>query len=243
VRASAKVEVARRGSRDMVVDARSEPPMSIRCTPGRILVVGSAAAPVGGDELEIDVIVGPGATARFGTAAATVVWPGPGGAASSQRTRIVVAENGHVEWRPEPMVSVAGSVHRTRTDVDLSATATAWIVEETSLGRSGECSGRLDLELRVTRDGTPLVHHVEHLGPDVPGWGSAVHVGPARHLLTGLMVGPLAGDPLAIVADHLRGASAARLPIAADVTMVMVVSPDRPTAHTLLRTVCPDLSG
>lgn len=214
--------------------------MSIRCTPDRILVVSSAAAPVGGDELAIDVVVGPGATALLGTAAATVVWPGPRGAASSQRTRIVVGDGGHVEWRPEPMVSVIGSVHRTRTDVELIGTATAWVVEETSLGRSGECSGRLDVELRVTRDNAPLVHHVEQLGPDVPGWGSAVHVSSARHLVTGVVVGSPAGDPLTIVADRLGGASAARFPVAPDVAVMVVVAPDRPTAHTLLRTVCPD---
>jgi hypothetical protein len=88
----------------------------------------------------------------------------------------------------------------------------------------------------VLRDAELLVHHVEHLGPTVPGWGSAVHVGSARHLVTGVVVGPPAGDPLAIVAERLVGASAARFPIASDVAVVMVVAPDRPTAHTLLRT-------
>ena len=60
-----------------MVDARSEPPLAVRQTADRILLVGSAAAPVGGDEIEIDVVVGPGACAAIGSVAATSIFPGP----------------------------------------------------------------------------------------------------------------------------------------------------------------------
>ena len=58
VRASARVEVARRDGRDVLVDVRSEPPLAVRVAGDRVLLVGAAAAPVGGDELTLDVVVG-----------------------------------------------------------------------------------------------------------------------------------------------------------------------------------------
>jgi len=236
VRARARLEVARRGDRDVLVDVRSDPPMSIRSTPGRILVVGSAAAPVGGDELELDVVVGPGATAEVGTAAATMVWPGPAGECSVQTTRIRVGAAGSLVWHPEPVVSVAGSRHRSVLQVDLAADARVDVLEEISLGRTGESSGRLDLEVRIGRCGQVVVHHVERLGPDVAGWGSAVHMGPARHVLSGVVVGEPAGPPATLVRDPMGGGvAAAWMPMASDVATVLVVAPDRPAAHAALR--------
>lgn len=253
MRASAHLEVARRAGADVLVEARSEPPFAVRATPDRILVVGSSAAPVGGDDLRLDVLVGPNARALIGTAAATVVWPGPvrgpdgtGSARSPWSTtsnRLVVGAGGHLVWAPEPMVSVVGSRHRASTSVMLDGSATARIVEEVSLGRSGEPSGRLDLELRVERDGVPLVHHTERLGPDVPGWGSVVHIGAARHVLTMVEVGVAPGSVGVAVGgnDGLPDDTAvARLLVATDVVVTLAVGPDRPTT---LRSICGDRPG
>ncbi len=77
MRAAARVEVARRDGRDVLVDVRSEPPLALRRVGDRVLLVGSAAAPVGGDELALDVVVGPGARLSLGSVAATMAWPSP----------------------------------------------------------------------------------------------------------------------------------------------------------------------
>lgn len=212
--------------------------MSIRATPGRILVVGSAAAPVGGDHLDLEIVVGSGASADVGTAAATMVWPGPAGERSVQTTRIAVGEQGSIVWRPEPVVSVSGSRHRSVLRVDLASAARADLLEEVSLGRSGEPSGHLDLEVRVVRCGQVVVHHVERLGPEVPGWGGAVHVGPGRHVLSGVVVGSAVGTSATLLRDPMgTGVAAAWLPIAADVAVLLVVAPDRPAAHDALRSL------
>ena len=94
VRATARIEVARRDGRDVLVDARSEPPLAVRATADRVLLVGSAAAPVGGDELALDVVVGAGATLSLGTAAATLAWPGATGRPSTQTVDVSVAAGG-----------------------------------------------------------------------------------------------------------------------------------------------------
>jgi urease accessory protein len=238
VRASARVEVVRRDGRDVLINARSEPPFAIRRTGDRIVLVGSAAAPVGGDILDIDVIVGAGASAEIGTVAATSIWPGPCGDRSLIRTMVTLGEGAQLVWWPEPLVSIVDSDHRSSTHVDLENGARCTILEEVSLGRSGQESGRLELDLRVQRDGHPILHHTERFGPDELGAGSAVGVGNARHVISGVVVGGDAGEPVTIM-DQGGGAHGAWLPVAADAAMVLVVAPDRPVALDLLARLRP----
>ncbi len=237
MRASARLEVVRRDGRNVLVDARSEPPFAVRRAGDRILFVGSAAAPVGGDELEIDVAIRAGASAMIGTVAATSVWPGPHGDRSSIRTTMSVGAGARLTWWPEPVVSIVDSNHRSSTQVSLEDGAHCTIVEEVSLGRSGQAPGTLELEIRVERDGRPIVHHTERFGPFEPGAGSAVGVGAARHVISGVVVGPDAGDPLTVVGRSDQsggGAHGAWLPVGPDAAMVLVVAPDRPAALQLL---------
>ncbi|MGA9276115.1 urease accessory protein UreD, partial [Ilumatobacter sp.] len=153
------------------------------------MLAASAAAPLGGDELTLDIDVGAGAHASVGTVASTIVLPGPDASPSSMRTRCAVAAGAHLDWRGEPTVSVRGSDHTITTTVELDASATCRIVEEVALGRTDEVSGRLRLVLRVGRAGAVLVQHAESFGPDVAGAGSLVSVGAARHVLSAIHVG------------------------------------------------------
>lgn len=206
--------------------AHSEPPFSIRECAGRIFIAASAAAPVGGDELSMSIAVLDGAHADVGTVASTIVLPGPSGEPSTMTTTCVVGMDAHLTWVGEPTVSVAGSDHTVETLVELDATATCRIVEEVSLGRSGEPSGRLRLVVRVERDGHPLVHHDETFGPDAPGAGSVVSTGGARHVLSEVLVGVEVGESRVVTVGDTR---AAWLPMADDVAMILAVGPDRPS--------------
>lgn len=239
VKATASLSVDVIDGRSFVNDVRSEPPFAIRQAGGRFLIVGTAAAPVRGDILELSVDVAPGATADVGTVAATMVWPGPDPttvAPSRLTTRIRVGAGAHLVWRPEPTVSVEGSDHIARTLIDLAEGATCEFVEEYSLGRSGESAGRLATELRVVRDGRALVHHGECFGPSQPGAGSVASVAYARHVLAAVFVGPLAGESTVELADPARpgGLACAWLPVAADVGVALAAGPDRPTVLAAL---------
>jgi urease accessory protein len=236
VKAAARVEVARRDGRDVLVDARSEPPLAIRATPDRVLLVGSAAAPVGGDELALDVVVGPGATLALGTAAATLAWPGPTGRPSSQTVHADVGPGGVLRWEPEPLVAVAGCRHRSTTTVALAIDAVAWIVDEVALGRTGEPPGHVTLTWRIERAGRVLLHHEERLGPDVPGWGSAVTAGQHRHLLAAIAVGRPAPAAVPLVTDDV---AAAVLTVDADAWVVLAAAVSRPVARQALATLVP----
>ncbi len=236
MKASAKVGVVRCGGRDVVVDQRSSAPFSVRQCGGRILLASSAAAPVGGDELELTVEVGPGARAAIGSVAAGMVWPGVGGEASSMRTECEVGTGAHLDLWLEPTISVAGSRHRTATTVRLDGDATCRVVEESVLGRRDEASGRLDVSLRCERRGRPLLHHDESFGPDVAGAWSSVSIGAARHVLSAVLVGGDAGQPqVRVEADR----AAAWLPVAADAVVVMAIGRNRPSVMELLPALNP----
>jgi urease accessory protein len=189
-------------------------------------VAASAAAPVGGDELSLSIAVLAGVHAEVGAVASTIVLPGPTAAPSTMSTQCTVGMDAHLDWIGEPTVSVAGSDHTITTTVDLDESSTCRVVEEVSLGRTNEVSGRLRLVLRVVRGGRPLVHHEETFGPDVPGAGSVVSTGTARHVLSEVLVGVDAGTPRVSVTGACR---AAWLPVAADVVMILAVGADRPS--------------
>ncbi|MEM1332557.1 MAG: urease accessory protein UreD [Actinomycetota bacterium] len=229
-----------------IVDARCEPPFLVRRSGERVVFAASAAAPVGGDDLTLHVGIDPGAWAKVGTVGATMLLPGAAGRSSTMTTEIDVGCDARLDWWPEPTVSVHRSDHRAATLVRLDSTAQATVVEEFVLGRTGEAPGRLSTSLRVEVDGVVRVHHGEMFGPDVPGWGSVVSVGAARHVLTAVVVDP-AGlgstdvDSVAPVAvgdgpdvfdevARVGGVAAARLPIDPCTCAVLVVADDRPAA-------------
>ncbi len=224
----------------MLATVRSEPPFSIRACGDRVLIVGSSAAPVGGDRLSFDVVVGEFAHLNLATSAATMVLPGPTGERSTMSTTCRIRDGAHLDWRPEPTVSVRGSDHVVVTDVDLHRSATCRLIDEVSLGRSGEPSGALELRLRVERDGRTLLHHTERFGHDIAGAGSVVGVGAAHHVCSSVIVGVDAGRSRTHVDGSVAGAW---LPIADDAVAVLAVGPDRPAVLDLLRTLAPELTS
>lgn len=173
--------------------------------------------------------VGPDARADVGTVAATIVWPGPEGAASSQRITCDVGAGGHLELAPEPVIAVVGARHSAVTRVRLAGTATCRVVEEIALGRTGEPTGEIGISLRVERDGRPLVHHDEWFGTEHST--TSVSVGGGRHVLTSVIVGPAATAATSVVRPTAAGAW---LPVAEDAGIVVVVAADRPEAQRLL---------
>jgi urease accessory protein len=236
LKGTARLVVDRSGATDMY----SEPPFAIRRSGGRYIVVGSAAAPVGGDELSLCIDVVDGATAHVTTAAATMLWPAPTGmVASTLTTTLNVGANSCLVWSPEPSVSVVGSQHVAHTSVFLASGASCMIVEEIALGRHAELPGSVDAVLRVERDGAVLVHHGELYGIGSGGWGNAVGTGDARHVFTAVLVGM--GEVSESRTYMSPTLSAAWLPIAHDAAMVLAVGPDRPTVRSCLDHLAPEL--
>ena len=231
MKASATIDVERSRDRDVVVNRRSTSPFSVRQCGDRILLASSAAAPVGGDELELNIAVGAGATAAVGSVSASMVWPSPDQAWSYSATKCTVAHGGHLELHLEPTISVAKSRHRATTTIELAHDATCSVVEELVLGRTNEPSGHIDLSVRVVRDGVPLIHHSEAFGPEVAGALSSVSTGAARFVTMALVVGDASGDSsTSVKADE----AVAWLRLADDAVMVLAVSHERLPVDGLL---------
>jgi len=167
---------------------RSEPPLVLRATPGAVYLVGGAGGPLGGDRLSLDITVGPGATLAIRSAAASVAQPGRG--PSVVNVTASVAEDGRLEWAPEPIIAARGCRHHMTTVLSLAAGASVLWREEIVLGRHGDTPGSVASRFRADLDRRPLLCHEVALGPDQPHACSPAIVGPARAVGSVVVVDP-----------------------------------------------------
>ena len=250
MRAHARIEAARdeRSGCTRIIRLRSDPPLVLRPThvegprpPGswdlsgrstaRVSLVAGAAGPLGGDHLQLDLVVGPGATLVVRGVAASLLLPGTHGEPSSSETTMRVAEAGTLVWLPQQLIAARGCDHTTSTRVTLDAGARLLAREEVLFGRHGEEPGCLRQHLRVILAGQPLLDQELSVGVWAPGWdGPAITGGHHAHG-TLLTVDPTRqpGD-----ATNLPAAcpDVAVLRLAGPAVLVTALAPD---AHTLRR--------
>lgn len=201
---------------------RSEAPLVLRETAGAVYLVGGAGGPLGGDDLALDVDVGPGAVLTIRTAAASVALPGP--APSSVRVTARVAEGGRLEWLPEPVVAARGCRHHMETVVTLATRARLVWWEQIVLGRHREASGSILSRFSADVAGRPLLRHELALGPGHPAAGSTAVVGEARAVGSVLLVDPRWTTDLPPAAT--LGATAALLPLTGPALQVVALAGD-----------------
>ena len=224
-RACLTVELDARGH-SVVRRLRSAAPL--RLVPGRrardatVRLVNSAAAPLGGDDLELTVLVGPGATLTLAGVAATLALPGSRAEPSRFAVRIELAERATARYLPEPTVITARAWHESCLHAELAAGATLRCREVLVLGRAGERPGRLSSSVSVLRAGRPLLRQRLEIGdPDLDA--SAAHLAGRRVLATEI----LADDrqPPAAGGDWWS-----RTPLAAGGSLVTALADDAVTA-------------
>lgn len=183
--------------------------MSARATAlDTVHLVGTAATPVGGDELDIEIRVAAGARLRLRTVAATVALPGRETSLSRAHWRLTVGPGGYLDFAPEPTVVADGAEHHARTTVDLAADARLHLAEHVQIGRTGEDEGRWRGDLIADRGGLPLLRHRLELG--------------AGATTDDLLTAPRALVSILRVPDDTAartGGSAALLPLAAGGTL------------------------
>jgi urease accessory protein len=156
---------------DVLIAAHPDRPATIECRgalagrrtgPDTVHLLSAAAGPLGGDTIDLRVIVGQGARLRLCSVAATIVLPGIHGPSSCVRWSIDVA--GELEIDPQPTLVAARSNHTTQTRLKLTETATVRIHERVQIGRSGEREGFWSGALHADIDGVPLLRHRIELG-------------------------------------------------------------------------------
>ncbi len=168
----------------------SQTPLLWRVTPDAVYLVGGAAGPIGGDELSIDLEIGPGATLAVASTAAMIALPGRDSAPSTLRVRVRVRTGGTLKWLPEPTVGAFGCRHRVTTLIDLGVDSRLTWREELIAGRWGEESGSVSSSLRIEVQGRPLLHQSLGIGPDAPEWTSPAVVGTHRAVGSMVIVDP-----------------------------------------------------
>ena len=190
--AHATVGAERVGERTCCTTLRSAPPISLRTTPDGLYLVGSAAGPVGGDDVRLDIDVAAGADLDVRTVAAGLTYPSAHRHRSRFDVTATVAAGATLRWRPEPTVLVAGCDHRTAATVRLAEGAALVWRDEVVLGRHGEPSGSLLQRLRIDVAGRPLLRNDLALGPAWPGAEGPAGAGAARAVGTLVVVGEAA---------------------------------------------------
>lgn len=205
------------GGRTRLTRLRSDGPLALRESGGAVYLVGAGAGPLGGDDLELSVEVGPGARLEIRSAAASLLLPGRGGAPSRLAVRAQVGAGARLVFAPEPSIAAAGCDHRAYADVRLEEGAELDWQEEILLGRYGERPGRLLSRVDVTAGGRPLLRHELRVDDDA---SSAAVLGDAGAAGTVL----LAGDGM--TAEPYASEGLAVLPLAGPGILVTALAPD-----------------
>ena len=130
----------------------------------RIGLLATTALLLGGDEVALEVRVGPGARLDLFDVAGTVAYHGRG-APSAWRVRLVVEEGATLTYAGEPFVVADGADVTRALDVDLAADAAAVVRDTVVLGRAGQVGGRLRSVTRVRRVGEDVLLEDQALDP------------------------------------------------------------------------------
>lgn len=167
--------------------------LSSDATGARVALVATSALLLAGDEVRIDVHVGPGAWLEVVETSGTVAYDARGGSASWD-VSIHVEAGGTLVWEGLPFVVAAGADVTRTTTATLADDAALLLRETLVLGRTGEVGGDLRARTRCTLGGRPAL--VEDLRLDASRTAPGVF-GAARVLDSILCLGarPPATEP------------------------------------------------
>jgi urease accessory protein len=220
---------------------RGEAPLLLRRTghgPGvTVHLVGGAAGPLGGDDLRLDVEVGPGADLDMRSVAASLALPGPPGTVSRMHVRATVAAGATLRWWPEPQIAAAGCDHDAVTEVRVAAGGALLWRDDIVCGRHGETPGNLRIVTTIGYADRTLYRHELALGPAAPGWSGAAVLGGGRAIGTVVLIDPAwvgDGPPPA----RVLGPDAALMPLAGPGVLATAVGTDTRRIAAALDPLC-----
>jgi urease accessory protein len=160
---TARLVVGLAGGRSVIRGSRSALPLGLRQLHGwagagavHVALVQTGAMLVGGDDVRVEVDVGPGAALVLRDISATLAHP-MDGAAAQQQLLVRVAPGGCAVIAEEPLVIARGARLQREVRIELAGDARAVHRDTLVLGRHGEAGGSLLARTRVERDGVPLL--------------------------------------------------------------------------------------
>lgn len=137
--------------------------------PDTVHLIGTAATPLGGDVMHIRIVVGAGARLVIRSVAASVALPSSWQRESQSEWTFDVAEDGVLDFDPEPMIVAADAVHHTRTTIRFASSSTVYFRERVQIGRAGERDGRWFGTMRSDVGDVPHLRHRVELGVGTVG--------------------------------------------------------------------------
>jgi urease accessory protein len=165
--ATSSAWVERAGERSVLHRLACEPPLTLRQVydddPGRcsLCLVGTAAGPLAGDELSLNLRVGAGARARLSATGASISQGRGGIGGSTMSIHAELESEASLHADPGPLIVCEGSRVDVRVGIELGTDASVEWHEMLVLGRSGDAGGAVTLRWDVTREGIPLLR--QHL--------------------------------------------------------------------------------
>lgn len=135
--------------------------------PAQVHLVGTAAGPMGGDEVTVRIRVGQGARLVVAGVAASVVLPGRDQVRSALRLDVEAGAGAELCCTLPPVVVTGRAEHEATTVVRLAGDARLVLSESVRLGRHEEPGGWWRGRTDVTRDGAPLLRQTTTLGQEV----------------------------------------------------------------------------
>lgn len=137
-----------------------------RTTADTVHLISTAAVPLGGDTIDIRVIVEDGARLRLRSAAAAVALPGPETDSSHASWEIDVS--GDLDVDLEPTVVAAAARHLSAVTLRLHDAGRIRFRERVQIGRCNEDQGFWSGRLQADRHAQPMLRHRVELGAGSP---------------------------------------------------------------------------
>ena len=137
---------------------------------------------LGGDELGLDITVGPAARVQLTTTSATRIYRcRPGAPPARQHCDIRIQAGGLLEYLPDQLIPFAGSRYQQSTHIELAEDAGLFWWETIAPGRlaRGECFAYdlLQFETQITANGLPIACERFKLEPQCADLSSPVRLG------------------------------------------------------------------
>ncbi len=173
-------------------ELRSDAPILLRPGSDALYIVGGAASPLGGDDLQLEIEVESGVSLVVRSVAASLARPGLHGLPSMMSIRVCLAGDAALRWLVEPAVACSGCDHYVDTVVDMAEGSSLYWRDELVLGRQGEEPGKYSSRLSVDVSGQPLVR--SEFSTRWPGWNGPAVAGGDRAIGSILIAGADIGD-------------------------------------------------
>jgi urease accessory protein len=192
VQAELAIGLHRAGDGSVVArGALAVPPYWCRWDGSTLWIVGSAATPVGEDDITLRLDVGEGVVATVRSVAATIVYAARG-AGTRLTTRLQVASDARLVWQPDPVIVTARARHRSLLVAEVASGGALVADELVVLGRTDEIAGRFASTTDLRRDGEPVC--LTSFDTATPGWSGPGGTAGAKVIGTRAVLGSCYAD-------------------------------------------------